>query len=133
MSDTGICEASSSTDQVWQSSANSMVKAHEKNTGFTQHHGTKKPLRNPHSLRIPFEGAFHRSQSRHHTAEPFHPHQHLCGPHSRPEAKRNALGIFQSIVSKRPAPLAPLSRDSTDISRLGSLISSASESESENL
>lgn len=74
------------------------------------------PLRDSHCPRILFEGTFHRSQCRHHAVWPFHPHQHLCGPHSHPQAKRNALGISQSIVSKRTAPPAPLSRDRTDIS-----------------
>lgn len=87
----------------------------------------KNPLRNSRSLRILFEGTFHRSQCRHHAVGPFHPHQHLCGPHSRPKAKRNALGISQSIVSKRPAPLAPLSGDRTDINAATFLIGGGSE------
>ena len=41
-----------------------------------------------------------RSQCTQRTVVPFHPHQHLCGRHSRPEAKRNTLGISQCIVSK---------------------------------
>lgn len=65
----------------------------------------KLPLRKSHSLRILCKGAFHGSQCRNGAVGLFHCHQHLCGPPSHPEAKRNALRISQSIVSKSLAPL----------------------------